>query len=73
MSVDQFMRSLAQHQGNRAIGVVLSGTGTDGTLGLAEIRGQGGVTFAQEESSAKYNGMPHSAIAAGVVDYILPL
>lgn len=72
MSVDQFMRSLAEHQGNRSIGVILSGSGTDGTLGLAEIQAQGGVTFAQEESSAKYGGMPHSAIGAGFVDYILP-
>ena len=73
MSVDQFLRSLAEHQGNRSIGVILSGSGTDGTLGLAEIQAQGGVTFAQEESSAKYDGMPHSAIAAGFVDYVLPV
>jgi len=72
MVIDQFMRSLAEHQGNRSIGVVLSGSGTDGTLGLAEIQAQGGVTFAQEESTAKYDGMPHSAIAAGFVDYVLP-
>jgi len=72
MSIDQFMRSLAEHQGNRSIGVVLSGSGTDGTLGLAEIQAQGGVTFAQDESTAKYDGMPHSAITAGFVDYILP-
>ncbi|HWF36988.1 MAG TPA: chemotaxis protein CheB [Candidatus Acidoferrales bacterium] len=72
MSVDQFMRSLAEHQGNRSIGVILSGSGTDGTHGLAEIQAQGGVTFAQEESSARYDGMPHSAIAAGFVDYVLP-
>ena len=72
MSVDQFMRSLAEHQGNRSIGVILSGSGTDGTHGLAEIQAQGGVTFAQEESSAKYDGMPRSAIAAGFVDYVLP-
>ena len=72
MSIDQFMRSLAEHQSNRAIGVVLSGSGTDGTLGLAEIQAQGGITFAQDESTAKYDGMPHSAIAAGFVDYVLP-
>ena len=72
MSIDQFMRSLAEHQGNRAIGVVLSGSGTDGTLGLAEIQAQGGITFAQDESTAKYDGMPHSAITAGFVDYVLP-
>jgi len=72
MSIDHFMRSLAEAQGNRAIGVILSGSGTDGTLGMAEIQAQGGVTFAQDEISAKYNSMPHSAIAAGCVDYVLP-
>src|SRR5215471_19027434 len=71
MPIDQFMRSLAEQEGNRAIGVILSGSGTDGTLGMAEIQAQGGVTFAQDESSAKYDGMPHSAIAAGYVDYVL--
>jgi CheB methylesterase/CheR methyltransferase, all-alpha domain len=72
MSIDYFMRSLAEAQGNRSIGVILSGSESDGTLGLAEIQAQGGVTFAQEEASARYDGMPHSAIAAGCVDYILP-
>jgi two-component system CheB/CheR fusion protein len=72
MAIDRFMRSLAEDQGNRAIGVILSGSGTDGTLGMAEIQAQGGVTFAQDES-AKYDGMPRSAIAAGCVDYTLPL
>jgi len=72
MSIDHFMRSLAESQGNRAIGVILSGSGTDGTLGMAEIQAQGGVTFAQDEASARYDGMPRSAIAAGCVDYVLP-
>lgn len=72
MSIDHFMRSLAEAQGNRAIGVILSGSGTDGTLGMAEIQAQGGVTFAQDETSAKYDRMPRSAIAAGCVDYVLP-
>jgi two-component system, chemotaxis family, CheB/CheR fusion protein len=72
MPIDQFMRSLAEQQGNRAIGVILSGSGSDGTLGLAEIQAQGGVTFAQEEATAKYDGMPRSAIAGGCVDYVLP-
>jgi two-component system CheB/CheR fusion protein len=71
MSVDHLMRSLAEDQRNSAIGVILSGTGSDGTLGMAEIQAQGGVTFAQDESSAKYDGMPRSAIAAGAVDYVL--
>ena len=72
MPIDHFMRSLAEANGNRSVGVVLSGSGTDGTLGMAEIQAQGGVTFAQDDESAKYNSMPHSAIAAGCVDYILP-
>jgi two-component system, chemotaxis family, CheB/CheR fusion protein len=71
MPIDFFFRSLASEQQNRAIGIVLSGTGTDGTLGLAEIKGQGGLTFAQDKGSAKHYGMPGSAIAAGVVDFIM--
>lgn len=71
MPIDQFMRSLAEQEGNRAIGVILSGSGTDGSLGMAEIQAQGGVTFAQDEQTAKYDGMPHSAISAGCVDYVL--
>jgi two-component system CheB/CheR fusion protein len=72
MPIDHFMRTLAEEQGNRAIGVILSGSGTDGTLGLAEIQAQGGVTFAQDEHSAKYDSMPRSAVTHGCVDYILP-
>jgi len=72
MSVDHFMRSLAEHKGNRAIGVILSGSGSDGTLGMGEIQAHGGVTFAQDDETAKYDGMPRSAVAAGYVDYILP-
>jgi two-component system CheB/CheR fusion protein len=71
MSVDHFMRALAEQKGNRAIGVILSGSGTDGTLGMAEIQAHGGVTFAQDEASAKYDGMPRSAAVAGHVDYVL--
>ena len=71
MSVDHFMRALAEQKGNRAIGVILSGSGTDGTLGMAEIQAHGGVTPAQDEASAKYDGMPRSAVAAGCVDYVL--
>ncbi|MGA9882550.1 MAG: chemotaxis protein CheB [Candidatus Acidiferrales bacterium] len=72
MSIDHFMRSLADAHGNQSIGVILSGTGTDGTLGLAEIQAQGGVTLAQDETTARYDGMPRSAIVAGAVDFILP-
>jgi len=72
MSVDHFMRSLAEQKGYRAIGVILSGSGSDGTLGMAEIQAHGGVTFAQDEGTAKYDGMPRSAVVAGCVDYVLP-
>lgn len=70
--VDHFFRSLAADQGVQAIGIVLSGTGTDGTLGLEEIKAAGGITFVQNEATAKYGGMPSSAGASGCADYILP-
>ncbi len=72
LPIDLFMRSLAQERKNRAIGVVLSGTASDGTLGLAAIKVEGGITLAQDEKSAKFDAMPLSAIASGVVDFILP-
>jgi two-component system CheB/CheR fusion protein len=71
-TIDIFFRSLAAGHGSDAIGVILSGTASDGTLGLAAIKGEAGITFAQEPSSAKYDGMPASAIASGCVDFILP-
>ncbi len=69
--VDHFLRSLAAVQGPHAVGVVLSGTGSDGTLGLSEIKAAGGVTFAQDERTAQHAGMPQSAIASGAVDLVL--
>jgi two-component system, chemotaxis family, CheB/CheR fusion protein len=72
MPIDYFFRSLAQDEGSKAVGVILSGTASDGTLGLKAIKAEGGITFAQEESTAKYDGMPRSAIIAGCVDFILP-
>jgi two-component system, chemotaxis family, CheB/CheR fusion protein len=72
LSIDYFLSSLAQDRGRHAIGVVLSGTGFDGTLGLAEIKAAGGITFAQDGESAKFPGMPLSAVAAGCVDIVLP-
>ena len=69
-SVDFFFESLAQDQHERGIGVVLSGSASDGTIGLEAIKAEGGVTFAQDES-AKYDSMPRSAISAGVVDLVL--
>lgn len=68
--VDLFMRTMAESVGPRAIGVVLSGNGSDGTEGLLTIKTAGGVTFAQAERSAKYSGMPGNAITAGCVDFV---
>ena len=71
LPVDYFFRSLADDQGPRAIGVVLSGTGTDGTFGLTAIKEAGGITFAQDPATAKYDGMPRSALASGAADFCL--
>ncbi len=71
-AIDAFMESLAHDLGSRSFGVVLSGTASDGTLGLRAIKAEGGITFAQEPSSAKFDGMPSSAIAAGAVDFVMP-
>ena len=69
--IDVFFRTLAEVHQEFAVGVVLSGTGTDGTLGLQAIKEYGGITFAQNQQSAAYDGMPLNAINAGVVDFIL--
>jgi two-component system, chemotaxis family, CheB/CheR fusion protein len=71
LPIDAFFRSLASTLGRRAIGVVLSGAASDGTLGLAAIKAEGGITFAQDPATAKYDGMPRAAIAAGAVDFVL--
>jgi two-component system CheB/CheR fusion protein len=72
MPIDSFFRGLAADRGSQALGVILSGTASDGTLGLRAIKAAGGITFAQEMRTAKFDGMPGSAIAAGVTDFILP-
>ena len=72
LPIDYFFRSLAADQGERAVGIVLSGTGSDGTLGLRMIKGEGGMVIAQDPQTAAYDGMPRSAIATGLVDYVLP-
>src|SRR5215831_15321250 len=72
MAIDFFFRSLAQDQGSRAIGVVLSGSNSDGALGLQAIKAEGGISLVQDEASAQYNTMPRSAINAGAVDFVLP-
>jgi two-component system, chemotaxis family, CheB/CheR fusion protein len=71
MAIDDFLQSLAKESGNLAFGIILSGTASDGTIGLKAIKAEGGITLAQEPSSAKFDGMPSSAIAAGVVDFVL--
>ena len=72
LPIDLFFTSLAEVHQSHAIGVVLSGTASDGTMGLKAIKDNGGITFAQDEESAAFEGMPHSAAEAGVVDFILP-
>lgn len=72
LPVDIFFRSLALDKGKNAIGVVLSGTGSDGTLGTRAIKEAGGMIMVQDEESAKFDGMPRNSIATGLVDYILP-
>src|SRR6267378_418341 len=69
--IDVFLESLAQAQRHKSIAVILSGTGSDGTLGLNEVKAAGGITFAQDDTAA-YEGMPRSATLAGSVDFVLP-
>ncbi len=70
-SINQFLISLAAEEGEAAIGIVLSGTGSDGTAGLRAIQAAGGFTFAQKPASAKYDGMPRAAVEAGVADHVM--
>jgi two-component system CheB/CheR fusion protein len=72
LPIDFFFRSLAQDQHERAICIVLSGTGSDGTQGVRAIKGEGGMAMAQNLESTEYDGMPRSAINTGLVDYVLP-
>lgn len=71
-AIDSFLRSLADDVKELAIGIVLSGTGSHGTLGIQAIKGHGGMAMVQEPGTADYDHMPQNAIATGVVDYILP-
>ena len=71
LPIDFFFRSLARDRSTQAIGVVLSGNGSDGTQGVRAIKAEGGVTFAQDEKSAKYGAMPASAVASGSIDFVL--
>ena len=72
LPIDFFFRSLAQDQRERAICVVLSGTGSDGTLGVRAVKGEGGMVLVQNPASTEYDGMPRSALATGLADYELP-
>ncbi len=72
LPIDFFFRSLAQDQHERAVCIVLSGTGSDGTQGVRAIKGEGGMAMAQKPESTEYDGMPRSAIGTGLVDYELP-
>ena len=72
-SIDLLFESVAASVDSRAIGVILTGSGTDGTTGIKAIKEQGGTTIAQDPDTAEHNSMPHSAVATGMVDFILPL
>jgi two-component system CheB/CheR fusion protein len=72
LPIDIFFRSLAADMNERAVGIVLSGTGSDGTRGIRAIKEHGGMVMVQDEHTAKFDGMPRNAIATGLVDFILP-
>ncbi len=71
--IDHFLRTLSRTHNGHAVGVILSGTGSDGTLGIKEIKEKGGLAVVQDPDEAEYSGMPRSAIATGLVDLVLPL
>jgi two-component system CheB/CheR fusion protein len=73
LPIDSFLRTLARDEGEQAICIILSGTGSDGTLGLREIKAAGGIVMVQKEEQAKYDSMPRSAIDTGMVDFVLPV
>jgi len=72
LPIDIFLRSLAEDQGEKAIGIILSGTGSDGVRGLRAIKEAGGMVMAQSPETAKFDGMPRAAIDTGLVDVVLP-
>lgn len=73
LPIDCFFRSMAEELGEKAICIILSGSATDGTLGIKAVKGEGGIAMVQDPHSAKYDGMPRSAIATGLIDYVLPV
>ncbi|MCG8551703.1 MAG: chemotaxis protein CheR, partial [Desulfobacterales bacterium] len=72
LPVDIFLKSLAEDQGEHAVAVILSGTGSDGTRGVRLIKERGGLVLVQDNASAKFDGMPKAAVSTGVADFILP-
>ena len=73
ITIDLFFRTLAQAYGQRAVCVIMSGTESDGVIGLKHIRAQGGLTIVQDPNEAEFDGMPASAISTGMVDWVLPV
>jgi two-component system, chemotaxis family, CheB/CheR fusion protein len=73
LAIDYFLRSLAEDKADRASAIILSGTGTDGTLGIRAIKEKGGIVMVQDQKEARYDGMPLSAIHTGLVDLIRPV
>src|SRR6202043_2298656 len=73
LPIDFFLRSLAEDQKERSIGVILSGMGSDGTMGLRAIKEKAGVALVQEPASAKFDSMPRSAVDAGLADLVAPV
>ncbi|MEY2505065.1 MAG: two-component system, chemotaxis family, CheB/CheR fusion protein [Verrucomicrobiota bacterium] len=73
VTIDLFFRTLAQAYGQRAVSVILSGTDSDGVIGLKHIRAQGGLTIAQDPNEAEFDSMPASAISTGMIDWVLPV
>lgn len=71
LPIDTFLRSLANDQGSRAIAVILSGSASDGAVGAKAVKAEGGIAFAQDDT-ARFTSMPHSAVAAGAIDFVLP-
>ena len=72
LPIDVFLRSLAEDQNEKAVAIILSGTGSDGTRGVRVIKEYGGMVMVQDEESAKFNGMPRAAISTGLADFVLP-
>ncbi|HKK50257.1 MAG TPA: CheR family methyltransferase, partial [Myxococcota bacterium] len=73
LPIDHFLTSLARSRENRAVAIILSGTGADGSMGIRQVKALGGMVLAQQPETAEFGGMPQAAIATGVVDFVLPI